>query len=152
MRIFNLVWGGWSDQDGLPALPGIYAAWVASIRLRAGDYEPVVFPAEVLLVYLGQSGDMRARIPNHEKWPCWLSERASDRQAIIFTYAPMTGEREGWRLAVENCLIAHHRPPCNTDDLTYRYDLGVHILNGGRTFGKLVSPCVCRGSSDPDNY
>jgi hypothetical protein len=151
VRNFNLNWRGWYYMNQLPSQTGIYCVWAAVVRRRREDNELVVNPREARLVYIGESDDVHTRVNTHEKEPCWRRQLASADESIIFTYVPMDGEHESWRKAVENCLIAHHTPPCNTDDTTFHYDLGTNIINSGMTFGKLISPCICVGLNDPDN-
>lgn len=152
MQPFTLQWQGWAEHSRLPAVPGIYCVWTAPVT-RDQYGSPTITNTAARLVYIGQARDIATRIANHERWADWRRQQRSAIDTIVFTYAPFdfAGGDDSWRLSVENCLIATHRPPCNVDDLTYHYQLSVVIQNVGVTFGQLQSAHKCKGSADPQD-
>ena len=150
MRTFALDWQGWVESKSLPDGAGIYCVWAAPVY-KNSDGGLTINNQDAKLVYIGQAGDLNARVANHEKWPDWRRARSGDGDRIVFSYMllPTSQVDESWRLSVENCLIAHHRPPCNADGLTYGYKLSVVCNNLGVTFGKLTASHKCKGSDDP---
>ena len=150
MRSFDLDWQGWCETEQLPSRAGIYCVWSGPVQKKP-DGSSVISNKDAKLLYIGESGDIRDRVTGHNKWPCWRRERQRQSDSIVFTYVllPTAEVNESWRKAVENCLIATHRPPCNDQDLDYHYDLTVVIKNQGVTFGKLKASHRCKGSDDP---
>lgn len=141
MRRFSLNWQGWVVPDKLPSKAGIYCVWASGLS-SGKDASP-------RLLYIGESSDIATRVAGHEKWNCW-KEHCHYGENVIFTYTllPTAEVSENWRKAVENCLIAHHQPPCNDSDTTYHWTQGVEIRNVGVTFGKLRTYHSCEGTDE----
>lgn len=143
MRQFSLSWNGPYDESILPARAGLYCVWIRSSP-QAGSV--------CRLVYIGESGDIAQRVASHDKRGCWERNRRQGEQ-IVFTYVllPTAEVSEDWRRSVENCLIAHHRPPCNESGFEYNWTKTVVVMNTGSTFGVLKASHKCKGTDDPDD-
>lgn len=154
LKTVTLEWEGWCLKKDLPAeiqgRAGLYCFWVAKISKKA-DGGTTIYHKDARLVYIGQAGDLGDRLVNkeHEKEACAKKEKGTD-ESIVYTYVllPTADYSESWRKAIENCLIAHHTPPCNDADLTYHWTKGVDITNKGVTFGKLTSTHKCKGTEE----
>lgn len=93
------------DKAGVPARSGVYLVYVCIYN------EPMNTVALKKLIYIGEAGDARDRISNHEKWPEWRRQVPQGSQ-ICFSLAEITSpDRE----RAEAALIFYHKPPCNDE-------------------------------------
>lgn len=57
--------------------------------------------------YIGETGNLRERLPNHEKWPC------CNRNGVSEIHINQDAKSAQQRLNQEADLLAKHDPPCN---------------------------------------
>lgn len=99
--------GYWREEDklGVPANSGVYLVYVCTYN------EPRDTVTLAKLVYIGEAGDVRGRIDNHEKWPKWRGHVPKGSE-VCFSFAGVTSpDRE----RAEAALIYYHKPPCNDE-------------------------------------
>ncbi len=58
-------------------------------------------------IYIGETGSLSDRIPNHEQWPC------AKRHGATHIHAHKSSDSDDIRRAEEADLIARWEPPCN---------------------------------------
>lgn len=82
--------GPFSSPDSLQSRSGVYAIpdWYGAV------------------VDIGESGDLRARVENHERKECWNRQTSSRWQVAAFYCDAPT------RMRVEKELRDRHKPPC----------------------------------------
>ncbi len=98
--------GYWLNKGDVPASAGIYLVYVC----RYNKSEDTVMLDK--LIYIGEAGDVRDRIEDHEKWPEWQKQVPKESE-ICFSFAGVTSpDRE----RAEAALIHYHKPVCNKDD------------------------------------
>lgn len=108
--------GYWREPNigGLPALSGIYGVYAAVHNLLANTV------TLNRLLYIGEAGDVRARVRGHEKWPLWRSNLRQG-EVLCFTAAPIIPAAD--RQRAEAAMIFEHKPPCNGEYLySFPYD------------------------------
>ena len=100
----------WPGQSGKK-----YTYWIYPIETtwaeKAGNY---IFAKKLsngnwTPIYIGETGDLRDRLPNHEKLPCATRNGATH----IHTHTSSSGQEV--RRAEEADLIAKSDPPCNKE-------------------------------------
>ena len=99
--------GYWREvkKGGVPARSGIYLVYVCRYN------EPQSTVTLDKLIYIGEAGDVRDRIANHERWPEWRRHVPKGSQ-VCFSFAGVTSpDRE----RAEAALIYCHKPPCNDE-------------------------------------
>ena len=101
----NAYWKGYSGRTYEYTVYGLDTSWNAV----SGNY---IFARRVeggwRAVYIGQSGDLADRIPDHEVWDC------ARRNGATHIHAHSNSNGEAARKAEEADLIKKTQPPCNT--------------------------------------
>ncbi len=98
--------GHWREVfvDGIPDDSGVYCVHACKLT---GEGKVSIR----LLIYVGESQNVRSRIKAHEKlseWKTYLSEG----EDLCFNFAPVNASD---RPRVEAALIFHHKPPANEE-------------------------------------
>ncbi|MDG7000777.1 MAG: GIY-YIG nuclease family protein [Nitrososphaerota archaeon] len=110
-KTISLTFDGYWRQKaigGIPSKAGIYVVYEAFYNSQSGSV------TLLKVIYIGESGDVNARIANHEKWPDWRKHCGPNNE-ICFSFAPVTSpDRE----RAEAALIYKHKPPVNDE---YKY-------------------------------
>lgn len=99
--------GYWREvnKGSIPAKSGVYLVYVC----RYNESKKTVTLDK--LIYIGEAGDVKDRVANHEKWPEWR-EHVPRGSQICFSFAGVTSpDRE----RAEAALIYYHKPPCNDE-------------------------------------
>ena len=63
------------------------------------------------LIYIGESGDVKSRLANHEKLGDW-KKHVKQGEVLCFSFAPAP---EASRVRCEAAMIFKHKPPVNTE-------------------------------------
>ncbi len=63
------------------------------------------------LIYIGESGDVRSRLANHEKLDDWKNH-VKQGEELCFSFAPAPSAS---RVRCEAAMIFKHEPPVNTE-------------------------------------
>lgn len=93
------------NKGGLPDKSGVYVVYECS-------YDPQEKKVSLKkIIYMGESGNVRDRIDEHEKWPEWREQVRAGNQ-ICFSFA-LIGNPD--RERAEAALIFKHKPPTNTE-------------------------------------
>ena len=99
--------GYWLERNGrdVPAASGVYCVYACTY---SGTTDKVSLR---LLIYIGESGDVRGRILNHEKLSDWRAHLRGGEE-LCFSFASVgSTDRE----RVEAALIFHHKPVENIE-------------------------------------
>jgi hypothetical protein len=82
-----------------------------SIRDVGGIYVIVCpTPLQTQIVDIGESGQLKTRLDNHERRDCWYRNCNPDRLQVYVFYTP--GMSEEHRMEIEADLRSHWNPPC----------------------------------------
>lgn len=94
-----------ANKGGIPPKSGVYLVYVCRHN------EPQKTVTLDKLIYIGEAGDVRDRITNHEKWAEWR-RYVPNGSEVCFSFAGVTSpDRE----RAEATLIYYHKPPCNDE-------------------------------------
>ncbi len=98
--------GYWREAivNGVPDNSGVYCVYACR---RTGEGKVFIR----LLIWIGESQNVRSRIKAHEKlseWKTYLREG----EVLCFNFAPVNASD---RPRVEAALIFHHKPPANEE-------------------------------------
>ncbi len=107
-KAYSLAFDGyWREPNvgGLPAKSGIYGVYASTFDTGAGTV------TLNRLLYIGEAGDIRDRVSNHEKWQDW--KRQMKTGEVICVNAGLISP-EADRQRAEAAMIFKHKPPCNT--------------------------------------
>lgn len=63
------------------------------------------------LIYIGESGDVKSRLANHEKLDDW-KKHVKQGEVLCFSFAPAPAAS---RVRCEAAMIFKHEPPVNTE-------------------------------------
>lgn len=105
---FSIEFGGyWRDENkgSIPSTSGIYCVYTCTYAAAAKTVDLKK------LVYIGESGDVNARIANHEKYPAWKKHLKAGEQ-LCFSHGPVASAN---RARCEAAMIFKHKPPENTE-------------------------------------
>jgi hypothetical protein len=128
-KTIALEFGGmYMTSNGLPAASGIYCVYTCIDK----DEKTVTIQK---LVYIGESGDMRTRVTNHNLLPTWNRQLASG-EVLCFSGAPVSPDAT--RQRAEAALIFKHKPPVN-DEYTHSFPFDTTTINAGGKTSKLVA-------------
>jgi hypothetical protein len=108
-KSYGLAFDGyWREPNisGLPAKSAIYCAY-ACVHNRPQGTVTVN-----RLLYIGEAGDVRGRIENHECWSKWRAKLQRGEE-LCFSAALIAGESD--RQRAEAAMIYKHKPGCNTE-------------------------------------
>ena len=119
--------GYWRERNkgGLPAASGIYCVY-------EGQYNPSSDQVTLLnLIYIGESGNVRERIEDHERTSDWRKHVRYGNELIFNSTLVQISDRQ----RVEAALIYEHKPPENIEyknsfpyDTTTVYSSGCNAL------------------------
>ena len=100
--------GYWRERNvaGIPAKSGIYGVYGATYN---PDKDNVSLNR---LLYIGEAGDVRDRLKNHEKWEKWRRQLRTGEE-LCFSVAPIAPAAD--RERCEAAMIYAHKPPCNDE-------------------------------------
>jgi hypothetical protein len=116
--------GYWREPNvsGLPAKSGIYGVY-------ACVYDTVEKTVSLSrLVYIGEAGDVRDRVSNHECWPVWR-QQLKQGEVLCVNAALISPEAD--RQRAEAAMIFKHKPPCNTEYAdNFPYDTTTVVTTG----------------------
>ena len=99
--------GYWREGNisGIPAKSGVYCVYECTYN---EEKDTVSIHR---LIYIGEAGDVRDRIKNHEKWEDW-KRYVSNGNELCFSFGYVESEN---RNRVEAALIFKHKPPANEE-------------------------------------
>jgi hypothetical protein len=115
--------GYWRDETRgrMPSESGVYCVYECTHNAREGT----VTIRE--LIYIGESGDVRERVADHEDYDIWLDRVASGNE-LCFSFGAVILED---RRRAEAALIFKHKPPENTEYIdTFPFDSTTMSLSG----------------------
>jgi hypothetical protein len=130
--------GVFMKSSGLPASSGVYCVYTCVDK----DEKTVTIKK---LVYIGESGDVRARVANHNLLESWKKHLASG-EVLCFTAA--TVSPESTRQRAEAAMIFQHKPPVN-DEYTHAFPFDTTTINvSGKTTKLTTTFTVKKDSKD----
>jgi excinuclease UvrABC nuclease subunit len=99
--------GYWRERNinDIPSNSGIYCVYECTYNSQ-NDTVSIQ-----RLIYIGEAGDVRDRIQNHEKWQDWKRYVRSGNE-LCFSYGYVESES---RERVEAAFIFKHKPPANDE-------------------------------------
>lgn len=99
--------GYWREpaKGGIPNESGIYCVY----SCVHNETEKTVSIKK--LIYIGESGDVKARIANHEKFNDW-KKYVKQGEVLCFSFASVPSAS---RVRCESAMIFEHEPPVNTE-------------------------------------
>ena len=124
-QTFNLAFNGyWREPNigGIPAASGVYCVYVCTFN----EIEKTVTLGS--LIYIGEAGDVRGRVANHECFPAWRRHLQQTEQ-LCFSFAPVDATV---RNRVEAALIFKHKPPENSTFATNFPFEQTTVISSGR--------------------
>ena len=92
--------------SGLPANSGVYCVYACVHNVSANTV------TLHRLLYIGEAGNVRNRIANHERWDDWVRELKAGEE-LCFNAALISPAAD--RERAEAAIIHHHKPPCNVE-------------------------------------
>lgn len=136
-KTMNLEFQGyWREvnQGGIPNNSGIYLVY----RCVFNQADQTVTLNK--LIYIGEAGEVKKRIEDHEKKPVW-QKKVQYGEQLCFSFAPITSpDRE----RVEAALIFKHKPECN-EEYTMNFPFDATTVNSsGRCYSIIGSFTVDR--------
>ncbi len=117
--------GYWRDEkkDGVPAKSGVYCVYECTHNVN----EKTVSIHK--LIYIGEAGNVRDRLANHEKRPDWLRHVRRGNE-LCFSFG---GVSSAERVRAEAAMIFKHKPPVNDDYVnSFPFDT-THMKLSGQT-------------------
>ena len=127
-QTYNLDFDGyWREAawNGIPSQSGIYCIYAGT---RDPDNKTVSLRS---LLYIGESGDVRSRVPQdpknrRDKW----ARKLRHGELLYASFAPISPQ--GTRQRAEAAMIFRHKPPCNAEYTQhFPYDK-TSIVTGGK--------------------
>jgi len=88
--------GAYASAHSLESKAGVYVIWCET-------------PTRLLVLDVGESGDLKGRVANHERAGCW-SRRCTGRIRYSATYTPDLNQ--AGRLEIEARIRSIAAPPC----------------------------------------
>ncbi len=117
--------GYWRQSaiSGIPAHSGVYFVYAATYD-KSSDSVSLQ-----KLIYIGEAGDVKSRISNHEKWYNWRGHLTTGQELCFSTgyVSPISRER------VEAAYIFKHKP---AENIEYKYSFPFNettVNSSGRT-------------------
>ena len=121
------------NVESLPAKAGVYCVYSCTYNADAKP-KPTVSIAK--LVYIGESGDVRDRVTNHNLWDAWKKQLVAGQ--VICVSAALVSP-EATRQRAEAALIFKHKPPVNDEyKHSFPFDTTTIQVSGERA-AKLTS-------------
>lgn len=159
-QTYNLVIGpgAWNTQpENMPDKKGIY--FVYRCKTKVDDNGKVVLdknrkPVQCLdkLLYIGESGDVRRRMKDHNRDDDVRTKDVPAEEALYYAFAPFDGTDDE-RIRLESAIIFYHREVLpkgvgnKKNTKTFPYDETTVVISGKYTFGlstSFVQPRVDR--------
>ena len=115
--------GYWRDlkKGGVPAKSGIYCVYECTFNAQTNKV------SLNKLIYIGESGNVRDRIANHEKYEDWKKHVRQGNELCFSFGAVASTSRE----RCEAAMIFKHKPPENTEYRNeFPYDKTAMNLSG----------------------
>lgn len=99
--------GYWRDENkgGLPNSSGVYCVYICTFDSQSST----VWLKE--LIYIGEAGNIRERVANHEKYNQWKKHLTAGQQLCFSASEAASADRE----RCEAALIFKHKPPENDE-------------------------------------
>ncbi|MEJ2632783.1 MAG: GIY-YIG nuclease family protein [Acidihalobacter sp.] len=99
--------GYWREpaKGGIPDKSGIYCVYSC---VHNASNKTVSLKK---LIYIGESGDVKSRIANHEKLSDW-KKHVTHGEVLCFSFAPVSSAS---RVRCEAAMIFKHEPPVNAE-------------------------------------
>jgi len=142
-KIINITldWKGpYTNTDHIPDRAGLYMV-LSGTQNEQGKWPTNLYK----LLDIGESGELKTRLDNHNRANCWESNKTSGH-TIVFKYAlmPTNTYNQSDRLSVECCLQSKKTPPCGEEcNKGYSRDDTVNITNEGKP-APLATSYTCR--------
>ncbi len=128
--------GYWRDEkkSAIPANSGIYCVFECTRDISSSTV------SLHKLIYIGESGDVKSRISDHEKHNDWNTHVRPDNE-LCFAFGAVGKED---RIRAEAAMIFKHKPPENTEYVeSFPFDTTMISLSGKKTLLKSQFT-VCR--------
>lgn len=116
--------GYWRDinKSGVPSHSGVYFVY-------EGHHNDDGTVTLLRLIYIGESGNVRSRIEDHEGIECWEEYVQNGNELCYSTCAVEPDKRE----RVEAAYIYKHQPLCNSEyKASFPYDT-TRVISSGKT-------------------
>lgn len=119
--------GYWREENwgSLPAVAGVYCVYACIHDETSGTV------SLQRLLYIGESGNVRRRVPEdpEERLDEWEDE-LDDDEVLCVSYAKI--KPQAARRRAEAAMINHHMPPCNCEYVfDFRFDK-THVKTKGK--------------------
>lgn len=109
------------NKGGLPAISGVYCVYSCTYDVN----ENIVSIHK--LIYIGEAGDIKSRIADHEKYNDWL-KYVDKGDELCFSYGAVESSD---RLRAEAAMIFKHNPPENVEYTdSFPFDKTIMSLSG----------------------
>jgi excinuclease UvrABC nuclease subunit len=116
--------GYWLEDDktDVPGVSGVYCVYAGKYLAEANR----VGLRE--LIYIGESGNVRDRLANHERLRDWTRQLRTGETLCYAVAKVNSGDRE----RAEAAVVYRHKPPCNVEYISrFPFD-STHIEISGR--------------------
>lgn len=107
-QTYAIVFDGYwrePNKSGVPAESGIYCVYACTHNTQANNV------SLRLLIYIGESDNVRSRISNHEKQRGWERHLKAGEQ-LCYSFGAVIATS---RVRCEAAMIYKHKPPENTE-------------------------------------
>jgi hypothetical protein len=125
----ELDWEFYINPNEVPNRAGIYMILAGQLNSEnqglTNTYE---------LLDIGQTGDGELRLSGHDREPCWIRKKPSNK-IILYKFSSMPSSKydETDRRIVECCLRSNTQPPCGMEcNQGYSRQDTVNITNVGK--------------------
>jgi len=124
--------GYWREPNkgSLPAKAGVYCVYGCTYDEKAKKVNLAK------LVYIGEAGDIKDRVANHDKLDAWKKQLSSGQ---ILCYSAALLAPDTTRQRAEAALIFKHKPPVNTE-YAHSFPFDTTTIETSGTTAKLVTP------------
>lgn len=115
--------GYWRDENksGVPAKSGLYCVYSCTYDVNNKTV------SIHNLIYIGEAGDVRSRIANHDKYNDWL-KHVKKGDELCFSFGAVESSD---RSQAEAAMIFKHKPPENEEYLdSFPFDKTIMSLSG----------------------
>jgi excinuclease UvrABC nuclease subunit len=115
--------GYWRDENKswLPASSGVYCVYECTHNVPANTV------SVHKLIYIGEAGDVKSRVANHERYKDWRKHVGRGNE-LCFSFG---GVETADRPRAEAAMIFKHKPPENDEYVSsFPYDMTTLSLSG----------------------